>query len=224
MAAIQSVTALIVNYRTLDLTRRCLESLRVHYPTVKVLLIDNGSDDESSEYIAGAAAGHSNISCILNKVNRFHGPALDQGIRHCRTRLVLTLDSDNEIRQGVFLEAMAARFDREAALYAVGKKVLLDPFGYESGRQGRFYFPYIRPCCMLLDREKYLQLRPFIHHGSPGIHNMKQAQRQGYPLGDFPIYEYIYHQGRGTCGRYGYGLGRRHSIENILHQILSRFL
>ena len=217
------ITALIINYRTPDLTRRCLESLLNFYPDVRALLVDNGSDDDSRKYIAGVSASHANISCILNQTNRYHGPALDQGVRRCSTGLVLTLDSDCQILRAGFLEQMCNSFEQESDLYAIGKIVQMDPFGYETANGGRFHFSYIRPSCMLLSRNIYLKLHPFIHHGSPGIRNMRDALKHGYRLQDFSIDSYILHIGRGTCSRYGYGLGMRHKIENVLHRVFARF-
>ena len=77
---------------------------------------------------------------------------------------------------------------------------------------------------MLLRRETYLKLKPFFHHGSPGIRNMRQAARAGYILQDFPVQEYLIHQGRGTCSRHGYGLGWKHTVEYLLHSALSKIL
>ena len=71
-------------------------------------------------------------------------------------------------------------------------------------------------------REKYMRLRPFIHHGSPGIKNLKEAQRRGYRLANFPIYDFIHHEGRGTCSRYGYNLGIKHTLEYLLRNALRR--
>jgi len=218
---LSDITALVVNYRTLDLTRVCVASFREHYPEVNLLLLDNYSNDPSSEYIRQLGENNTNITTILNPHNRFHGPALDQGIRACKTRLVLLLDSDTEVNHGGFLEQMAELF-RDPNLYAAGKVIWLDWFGYEVEGPGRLRFQYVRPCCLLVDREKYLKLKPFIHHGSPGIKNMKHAQRLGYSFFDFPIYDYIHHKGRGTCSRYGYGLGIQHTTQYLLRSFLQR--
>ena len=45
-------TICIVNYKTLDLTRLCLRSIRkfTNYPC-KVMVVDNNSHDESLEYL-----------------------------------------------------------------------------------------------------------------------------------------------------------------------------
>jgi hypothetical protein len=221
---LEDITALVVNYRTLDLTCECLESFRRHYPQVHMLLIDNGSvhadpNDRSMGHLQNLAAEEDQITLIENPTNRFHGPALNQGLRAIHTPLALTLDSDVVVERGGFLEELLPLFN-DPGLYAAGALVPMDPFGYEAERPGRFTFEYVRPCCMLIDRGKYLNLRPFIHHGSPGIHNFRHAHKVGYHLHDFPIYDYILHKGRGTCARYGYGLGRRHTFEHLLRNTL----
>lgn len=210
MSDLRDVTVLIVNFRTLELTKRCVETLVAHYPDVRLLLIDNGSADESTEYVRDAAARLDNVDAVFNEQNRYHGPAVDQGIRHCQTPYVFTLDSDCEIRQGGFLEAMSAFF-QDPRLYAVGELRYKSKYGYtfgygEAARSGRRKrIPYIHPWGMLLDRRKYLTLGPFIHHGSPCLGNMRDAQERGYLVQDFPMWDFIEHFGRGTSSRHGYG-------------------
>src|SRR5215210_2081905 len=91
------ISAVVVNYRTLELTRACVESLLAHYPDLTVILIDNGSGDESSRYVCRLGETMSNVRAVLNPRNLYHGPALDQGVRLARTKYVFTLDSDCEI-------------------------------------------------------------------------------------------------------------------------------
>jgi len=213
---LDEISVIVINHRTIEHSRQCVESFRLFYPTVKMILIDNGSDDNSCEYISSTYARDPYTTILLNESNLFHGPAMDQGIKTCSTRFVFTLDSDCEIKKSGFLELTVESFS-DPNIYAVGKLVRMDPFGYEIDRPSKFCFPYIHPRHMLLDRHKYLQLKPFIHHGSPCIQNMRHAIRKGYILRDFPIGDYIYHKGRGTCSQYGYGLGLRHTLENILH-------
>jgi glycosyltransferase involved in cell wall biosynthesis len=211
MTDVQDVTVLIVNYRTLAVTKHCIDTLRNRYPRVPLLLIDNGSADPSTDYLRELAARDSCASVILNQQNRYHGPALDQGIRACTTRYVFTLDSDCEIREAGFLEPMRARFTNPM-LYAVGELRFKSRYGYtfgygEKARTGRrLRIPYIHPWSMLLDREKYLALRPFIHHGSPCLQNMRTAQKRGYQVNDFPMWDFIEHFGGGTSSRHGYGI------------------
>jgi glycosyltransferase involved in cell wall biosynthesis len=216
---LDEISVLIINYRTLDLTARCLESLQKFYPQVEVTLVDNGSDDESTDFIQEMAGGCDTIHAILNRKNRYHGPALDQGLRLAQTRLVFSLDSDCEVLQGGFLEAMIACFS-DPCTYAVGELVRMNRFGYPLPEGEGRGFDYVHPRRMLLDRRKYLGLKRFTHHGAPCLSNMRQAIQRGYRLGDFPIQDYILHLGRGTCSSYGYGFGLRHKLENLLNRAL----
>ena len=51
MPTLDDLTALVVNFRTLDETRTCLETLRAAYPTLSVVVVDNGSGDASTTFL-----------------------------------------------------------------------------------------------------------------------------------------------------------------------------
>jgi len=214
-----TITTLVVNYRTLDLTERCVTSLLHHYPNVRLLLIDNGSQDSSTGYIQNMAETYPNVQCLINPLNIYHGPAMDLGIRAINTRYVFTLDSDCEILRGGLLEQMLPLF-RDPSLYAAGSLSLKSRFGFTTRPGTRYYVRYINPHAMLIDGKKYHQLKPFFHHGAPCIKNMKDAEKAGFIVQDFPIQDFIYHEGRGTCSRYGYGLGPMTLMQYILTDYL----
>jgi glycosyltransferase involved in cell wall biosynthesis len=225
-ARVEDVTAVVANYRTLDLTRRCVESFRAHYPDVRLLLIDNGSADESTEYIRGLGEDLPNVSTQLNAENRYHGPALDQGIRSAETAFVFTLDSDCEVVSGGFLERMLQAF-AVPETYAIGELRYKNRFGftYAYGYEGRpakeRWIPYVHPYAMLLDRGKYLRLRPFVHHGAPCLRNMRDAKKARLRVLDFPIGDYVVHRMQGTSASQGYGLraGTRQRVEYYLSRL-----
>jgi len=220
MQSLQHVTAIIINYKTLDLTAHCVESFLEAYPTVRLILIDNGSHDSSTDYLRTVVARHGNVSGIFNYKNRYHGPAMHQGIVASNTRYVFTLDSDSAVLRTGFLEAMLAQFSNPDT-YAVGSLRFMDRFGFDLLPGTRCYTHYIHPAMMLLDRAKYLTLTRFIHHGSPCLRNMYAAQRRGYRLCDFPVQDFCLHLGRGTCSRYGYGLSVKTLIESYISKWLS---
>ena len=214
-----NVTAVIVNYQTPDLTQRAIASLRTYYPDLPLLVIDNGSGDASPDILEVYAADHASTTSLLrNPRNLHHGPAMHQAVEHCRTDYVLYLDSDCEIMKGGFVESMldiAAANDR---CYAVGKLVYMNKRGFEV-RPGPSAIPYIRPNCMLVKKSNYLTLPPFTHHGTPCLDNMRAAVLSGYTLADFPVLTYVVHRGRGTAGRYGYGLGVKGKINYLLNKL-----
>ena len=228
MTTSRAVTFTLVNYRTLDLTRACVEGLLGFYPAVPMLLVDNGSGDASTEWVRAVAGAHDNVTAIFNSSNRYHGPALDQALRAAVTPLVFTVDSDCEIRRGGFLEAMSACLE-DPRSYAVGDLRYKSRFGYtyaferRDGRRRRI--PYVHPAAMLLRRETYLRLPPFAHHGAPCLRNMSAVQRAGLRVDDFPIDEYVHHLAGGgslVYDAYGFKTRQRQRVEHRLERLAGR--
>ena len=145
----ENVTFVIVNYRTLDLTRECLTSLLRVYPDAAALIFDNGSRDESAEYIRALSAERENVRAIFSERNIFHGPALDKSLRACSTRYAFTLDSDCYVHRGGFLESMLELF-ADNRTYAVGdlrfKSRLGFTFRFDQPTGRRRRIRYIHPC------------------------------------------------------------------------------
>jgi len=213
------VTGVIINFRTPDLTKRAVASLRSFYPSLPLLLIDNGSKDESCrtlEQLRGASPASTTL--LLNESNRHHGPAMDQAVHNVTTPFVLFLDSDCEVFRGGFVEAMLALAAENPRAYIVGKKIFMNDRGFDvPERPGAN--PYIRPICMLVRREHYLQFPPFERHGAPCLANMRAAHVSGFGLIHFPVEDYLRHEGRGTASRHGYRLGWRGRLNHFMNKI-----
>lgn len=215
------ITVVIINYRTPDLLKRAIASLRQFYPTVQLLLIDNGSDDGMSDTVMAEwkSRNPQHTELLLNPENRHHGPAIDQAIRHVSTPFLLFIDSDCEILKAGFIEQMLRLSTTSPLHYAVGKRVWMDRRGFDLVPGTNGATPYIRPICMILRRDVYLTLPKAERHGTPCLANMREAVRLGYQLVDFPIEDFVYHKGRGTVNRFGYGLGWRGKINFLLHKL-----
>jgi hypothetical protein len=213
------VTAVVINFKTPDLTRRAVESFRSFYPALSLLLIDNGSGDENAEMLEQLRARvPAKTGMILNGTNRHHGPAMDQALRTIETAFVLFLDSDCEVFRGGFVEAMLARAAEDAHNYIVGKKIFMNDRGFDVEQQPGAH-PYIRPICMLVRRDLYLQLTPFERHGAPCLANMRAARLAGFGLIHFPVDDFVRHDGRGTASRHGYRLGWRGGLNHFMNKI-----
>ncbi len=212
------MSAVIINYRTPDLLETAAGSFRKFYPGAHLLIIDNGSGDRSADVArAQQARDHGLTDIILNPVNLHHGPAMDQALRILASPLVLFIDSDCEIIQGGFMEEMERLMAAGRDVYAVGKRIFMNRRGFDVP-EGTGGFPYIRPICMLLNRQVYLELPPFRKHGSPCLRNMIAAERKGYRLIGYPVESYVVHKGRGTASRHGYGLGLRGFLNHLLNR------
>src|SRR5581483_5300537 len=117
----------IPTFNRADLTRRCLAALRETAPEAEVIVVDNASTDETPE-LPTAEHEAGRIRAILNDVNRFYGPASNQGARAATRELVVFLNNDTIPRPG-WLEALVGCLDRDPAVGAVGARLL-----YPDGR------------------------------------------------------------------------------------------
>ena len=213
--SIETVSAAVVNFQTPDLLETAVRSFHREYPDVPILIIDNGSKDESPAMIRGLQRDlGSSVRIRLLPENRFHGPAMDLALRELDTRFVYVFDSDTETRKGGFLERMVDLATREDA-YGVGQIAHVNKRGF-AARSG---VPVLVSAYMLLDRPTYLRLPPFIHHGLPALQNFRAAAERGLRLQGFPIDDYVEHFGRGTAERFGYGLGLRSRIDYLLNRL-----
>ena len=101
-------------------TYACLDSLLEGTRGVyEVLVVDNASSDETPAMLARMV----NVKVLRNPSNLGFGEACNQGAAAARGKYVLFLNNDTRVREG-WLEAMTALAERDAAVGAVGAKLL----------------------------------------------------------------------------------------------------
>jgi GT2 family glycosyltransferase len=214
-----SVTAVIINYKTPDLTLRALATFKSAYPEVKTLLIDNGSGVEFADVMVTIRSSWPDVELTVNAKNLHHGPAMHQAMGLVATPWVLFLDSDCEVLKPGFIEVLVERCTEKRDSYAAGALFYLNKRGFLVPKDRRGAIPYIHPYCMLVKKELYEKLPPYELHGSPALRNMMAAAEKGYALVDVALEEYVRHDFRGTAGRFGYGLGFKGRVNYLLHRI-----
>lgn len=219
MTSVDDVTVVTVNYRTLQHTRRCIETLLSLYSEVKLIIVDNGSADESLKHLSSLAARNKQVVLLANDRNIFHGPALNQALLTVRSRFAFLLDSDCEVTGGGFLERMLGTFERDPGLYAIGKLGWTDRFGYGPITRHQHMTGYVHPFAAMFDVDKYKRLPPAVHHGAPLYRNMWGARRAGYHLAHDYIENDITHVGKVTARSHGYGYDRRLEWQYRLHRV-----
>jgi glycosyltransferase involved in cell wall biosynthesis len=217
--SVDDVTAIVVNFRTLFETRTCLSTLRAAYPTLKILVVDNGSADESTEFLRKLESEDPLVRVLVNDRNVFHGPALDQGMRAAETDLAFLLDSDCEILHGGFLEPLVEEFTEDPLLYAIGKRGYANRWGYGPISDRERWTHYVHPFAAVVDRRKYFTLPPFVHHGAPLYRNMWGATKAGYHLRHVTIEDHVRHHRRTTATVHGYGYDRRLRLQARLNAL-----
>ncbi len=124
-------TICVVNYKTLDLTRLCLRSIRrfTTYPH-EVIVIDNDSQDASLDYLKSLTW----IRLIERRAGAdepgggyAHAAALDLGLESCNTEFFVSLHSDAYAIKDNWLTHLVGCFgkDRKVACVGSGKIELI---------------------------------------------------------------------------------------------------
>ncbi len=214
----RGVTAVSINFKTPDLIKRAVTSFTKYYSGFPILLVDNGSHDtsidvfyqlkEQAPQATELVFNERNIHHVLPWIRHF-----DIFIRH----MCLFLDSDSEVMKGGFVEMMLTLLEENPRHYVVGKRIFMNRRGFDVP-EGQSGHPYIRPICMLIKRQIYLTLPPFVRHRAPCLENMISAVKNEYSLIHFPTEEYVDHKGRGTAGRHGYNLGWRSTVNYVMNK------
>lgn len=199
------VTAVIVHFRTFELTRMAIWSLKTNYPDMKLIVVENHSGDGSLEMLNDLAGTLKNVSVLPMNKHVHHGPGMDAAINECVDKWILVCDSDCIVYRPHVVEAMLSKVSDKT--YMIGKMHLLDTNGFFANKKTFPIVKYIHPHFALVRKEFYSMFQPFEKHGSPCLTNEIQAQRDGFELVDFPVNEYVYHIERGTVAKFGYGLG-----------------
>lgn len=212
----KEVTTVIVNYQTPDLLTTAVTSFKKYYSDVPLIIFDNGSRDNSRDIIEELIFSHKNIEAHYESENIFHGPAIHKAITDLvETEFCFILDSDTETLKPGFLEEGISILQSDEKLYALGHLEHSNRRGFKQ-KDG---IPVILTPYLLMKVEPYHKFPPFIHHGQPTINNFFEAQKAGYRLEHFPMYDFIDHKWRGTASKFGYKLGLKGKINHLLNKI-----
>ncbi len=211
------VTAVVINYQTPDLLETAVRSFTDAYPEVPLLIIDNGSADDSRARIEALRRDAPGVvEAWMLEENVYHGPAMHRAMERVRTPYVYFFDSDTETKRAGFLEPMREALAAQPHHYASGHVVTVNRRGF---RDPKGTVPVPASAYMMLKRDVYHRLPPFIHHGLPVLQNCVAAAKAGYAIVPFPVEDYVMHFGRGTAERYGYGLGLRSRLDYLLNKL-----
>ncbi len=112
----------IVAYRSRELLRRCLDSLRAFPPSVpiRVVVVDNASEDGSAELVR---ADYPEVELIASPENLGFAAATNLGARLGDAPYLLALNPDAAVTDGA-LEAVSAVLDRHPEIAVVGPRLV----------------------------------------------------------------------------------------------------
>ena len=122
-SAIADLVVAIVNHSNRDDTLACLESLeadRERGVSVRVVVLDNASDDGSVEAIRAA---HPYVEVIAQEVRRGFGANQNAIIQATSSRYVLALNNDTLVEHGA-LDTLVRYLDEHPGVGAAGPRVV----------------------------------------------------------------------------------------------------
>jgi GT2 family glycosyltransferase len=115
------VTVVIPNWNGREHLERCLESLAAQsYPAQETILVDNGSQDDSLEFVTSR---YPWVRVIPLPQNLGFACAVNRGIESARGEFVALLNTDTELDPG-WLEASVQAMIKEPELGTVASKML----------------------------------------------------------------------------------------------------
>jgi GT2 family glycosyltransferase len=118
------VSILIPNYRTLALTKMCLDLIQKYTPTgmYHAIVIDNNSRDESTAYLRTVPW----IELIERTANSYetpaqsHSRALDLGLSRVTTPYVLSIHTDTLVKHSEWLQFLLSKIEQDKNIAGVG--------------------------------------------------------------------------------------------------------
>ncbi len=118
------VTILLPHYKTLELAKLCLRSLKMHtdLSKIKVLAIDNNSGDESLDYLRSvkwiSLIERSDIAG--EEPAEMHSKALDIGMQSVVTPYVLSIHTDTIVTNNSWLDFLLGKIQLSEKIAGVG--------------------------------------------------------------------------------------------------------
>jgi glycosyltransferase involved in cell wall biosynthesis len=161
------VSIIIPHYNGIEVLSECLDSLfQSTYPNIEVIVVDNGSSDDSVDWLK---INHSQVIVIENDKNLGYAGGCNTGALAASGEYLLFLNNDT-IHNPDFVELLADFLDLNSKVAAVQPKILnyfhKDQFDYAGGAGGWLDvlgYPFARGRVFLeceIDSGQYDKIRP----------------------------------------------------------------
>jgi GT2 family glycosyltransferase len=129
------LSVMIVNYNTAAFLKRCLNSLSSQGDiNLKVIVIDNASDDNSQELVRNEFPW---VELVANKQNLGFSRANNQALRSCKSKYVYFLNPDTEVQHGA-LVAMTRFMDSHPEVGLAGNRIINPDGSPQSSVETRY--------------------------------------------------------------------------------------
>lgn len=123
------ITFTVPCYNSAEYMDRCIETLLPAGEEAEIILVDDGSTDDTGKIADAYAEKYPAIVRVIHQENGGHGEGVNQGIRHARGLYFKVVDSDDWLDDGALEKVMAKL--REFAAMEAPVDLLLCNYVYE---------------------------------------------------------------------------------------------
>ncbi|MCR5674921.1 MAG: glycosyltransferase family 2 protein [Lachnospiraceae bacterium] len=117
----EKITVVIPNFNGAAELTGCVESVLRELPASAVIVVDDGSTDDSAEHLTQA---HPDVRLIKNGRNEGFAHAVNRGIREADTPYVFLLNNDARIQPGALHTLLQTMEETGGRTFSVGAKML----------------------------------------------------------------------------------------------------
>ena len=111
-----------LTYNQLEYTRRFVESVFAHSTVpFELIVIDNGSQDDTPSYLSQLAERHHNVHLILNEQNRGFAGGCNQGIAIARGEVIVLINNDTVVTT-LWMERLLRALKNDPTVGMVGPR------------------------------------------------------------------------------------------------------
>ncbi|MHC8292969.1 glycosyltransferase [Pseudomonas sp. LB3P58] len=98
----EKVSIVVITYNNFNLTVQCVNSIlrNTTWPNYQLIVVDNGSDDGTCDYLERLRQEVPSVKIILNPENRGFAAANNQGLREANGDILLLLNNDTVVPKG----------------------------------------------------------------------------------------------------------------------------
>lgn len=117
----EKTTIVIPNYNGMQYLEKCLQALHKKGNNAHILVVDNGSADDSKRYVKD---NFPEVELLEFAENKGFCMAVNAGIKAARTPYVLLLNNDTEVKEE-FVSNLEAALERSEKIFSVASKMLV---------------------------------------------------------------------------------------------------
>lgn len=121
-----TVSVVVLNWNGKHFLEKCLDSLlNQDYPNFEVLLVDNGSTDNSLEFVRSKFGKNGKLRVVALRKNYGFSKGNNIGIKYARGDYIIVLNNDTEVKKNLITKLVETA-ERSERIGSVGCKIVTD--------------------------------------------------------------------------------------------------